>query len=289
MLAKLTKGNLSQSERPHDLIDWADLDLDVKAPDGVLGQGAFGTVYRAGWNNHPVAVKMFNTVGVLDPASTKKLYLEANLMSMLPQHPNVVRYYGVVLQKPHYALIIELCGVPGPEPGDPDMHTLADVLSKRSYNLPWAERLVLASSIAAGMAHLHGARVGPAKRPVVHGDLKAANVLLTAAGYGGNVSSRFVPKIADFGLARIRGSMSTTFSSAKPGGNSVGTLLWMAPEVMAGGGVGEASDVYSFGMVLFELLSRKLPFESAAEASLAPSFPTHCPSSMFDPVSKNLL
>ena len=265
VLAKLSKGSLPQSERPHDLIDWADMDIDVEAAGSVLGQGAFGTVYRGGWNANPVAVKMFVTAGVLDPANTKKLYLEANLMSMLPQHPNVVRYFGVVLQKPHYALVIELCGVPGPHPDDPAMHTLADVLRKLSYAVPWAERLALASGIAAGMAHLHGARVGPVKRSVVHGDLKAANVLLMAAGYGGDGLSRFVPKIADFGLARIRGSMSATFSAAaRPGAHSVGTLLWMAPEVMAGGSVGEASDVYSFGMVLFELLARRLPFESAA-------------------------
>lgn len=230
-------------------------------------------------------------------------------MSSIPPHPNVVRLFGCVLHRPHYALVMEFCGVPPARDGGDALHSLQQLLAEPRAELPWLERLSLATGIAAGMAHLHGARVGPNGRPVVHADLKSANVLLAQAPAGFS-RFRLVPKIADFGLSRLRGQVSTTTAAGAAGGGaglaaSAGTRAWMAPELFRGARATEASgaraagspssplhpatrhppptpscrsflvqsraDVYAFGVVLFELLSRRLPFAEAEDPLAVPA------------------
>lgn len=134
----------------------------------------------------------------------------------------------------------------------------------------WRERLLLASGIASGMQHLHHLRVGPHKRAIVHGDLKASNVLLTAGGPFDE--ARFIPRISDFGLSRLsRGTLSrsnsggqgTVGAGATQGRRSpAGTLAWMAPELLppASRRNTPESDVYSYGIVLWEIACRAAPF-----------------------------
>lgn len=222
-----------------------------------------------------------------------QLYREANLMASIPPHPNVVRFFGCVLQRPNYALVMEFCGIQALREGGDPVHSLQQLLAEPRAELPWPERLSLATGVAAGMAHLHGeklwskvtlllrylihwvspaqagvrctagvrllrrltrppalpstpagARVGPNGRPVVHADLKSANVLLAQAS--GFSRFRFVPKIADFGLSRLRGQATTTSvglagADGAGGGGSAGTRAWMAPEQFRGGRATEAS------------------------------------------------
>lgn len=128
----------------------------------------------------------------------------------------------------------QFCGVQALHEDGDSIHSLQRLLSEPRADLPRPERISLARGIAAGMAHLHGASVGPNARPVIHADLKSANVLLspTTPGFG---TAQYVPKISDFGLSRLRGSVTATANSAGAPGGASGTLAWMAPELLGGG------------------------------------------------------
>lgn len=181
----------------------------------------------------------------------------------------MVRYFGVVLSKPNYALVMEYCAVRLPAPGAPWATSLHALLSETAVAVPWRERLHIASGVAAGMQHLHNLRVGPHKRTIVHGDLKASNVLLTAGGPFDD--SRWTPRISDFGLSRLsKGTLSRSDSGPGGGGGggggrrdaAAGTLAWIAPELLppAVRRATQESDVYSFGVLLWEIAARKGPF-----------------------------
>jgi len=151
------------------------------------------------------------------------------------EHPNIIRFIGVVKQdevnKDPVSILLELA--PG---GD-----LEDLYTDRNEALPWDDRVRrLLQGVAQGMAYL-------AQRDIVHRDLKALNVLL----FPGDL-----PKIADFGIARKR----ENFAAAE------GTLIFIAPEVLNGDEPSEQSDVFSFAMLMYELLFRTFPYTHSSEA-----------------------
>jgi eukaryotic-like serine/threonine-protein kinase len=114
--------------------------------------------------------------------------------------------------------------------------------------LPDDETERIARDLAAGLAHAH-------ERGVVHRDLKPANVLFGAAGHA---------KIADFGLARLGNAAGPTSA-----GIVLGTAAYIAPEQVAGEPASPASDVYAFGVILFRMLTGRLPFEAVDGIALA--------------------
>ena len=119
----------------------------------------------------------------------------------------------------------------------------------------------VAREVAAGLAHAH-------KRGVVHRDLKPANVLFGAAGHA---------KLADFGLARLGDSPSLTGA-----GTVLGTAAYIAPEQVAGLPATPATDVYSFGAMLFRMLTGRLPFEAEDAVTMASMHRDRPPPSLFD-------
>lgn len=141
------------------------------------------------------------------------------------RHPSVTTVMGAVLGK-EPMLVMEYM----------TLGSLYDLLMNESYPFESDVLLFMLRDVVQGMRFLH-----TADPPIVHGDLKAANVLIT---------ENFKAKVADFGL-----------SQKKRLGN-VGTPLWMAPEILAGGVSTPESDVYAFGIMLVEIFSRKDPYSN---------------------------
>jgi serine/threonine-protein kinase len=170
----------------------------------------------------PVAVKLLSSAG-----TAPRFEREARSAAPL-SHPNIVGVfdYGAFEGRPY--LVLEY--VPG--------GTLAERLSAP---LPDEEVAEIARDIAAGLAHAH-------EHGIVHRDLKPSNVLFDGEGRA---------KIADFGVARTLSDATLTTTGAV-----VGTAQYMAPEQATGGEVGPESDVYAFGVILFQMLTGRPPFEA---------------------------
>lgn len=222
-----------------------------------LGKGAFGTVYLAMWRQTEVALKMLHDAGdALNEGDTSEFEREAGTLSQI-RHPSLVSYFGCGMAQlagtadPRPFMVIELMAG----------GTLRDLLSDAAKGFEWPARVQCLQQIASGVAHLHG--MSP---PLVHRDLKAENVMCsTPNGAGG-----LVFKVGDFGTATaFEDSTKSRATLVKTLG--VGSPLWMAPEVMSGKH-GEAQysykvDVYSFSMVMYEVLTRELPFFDVPDAS----------------------
>jgi eukaryotic-like serine/threonine-protein kinase len=190
----------------------------------LLGRGGMSEVWLAHdlELERPVAVKLLSSAG-----TAPRFEREARSAASL-SHPNIVGVfdYGQVDGRPY--LVLEY--VPG--------GTLAERLSAP---VPDEEVAEIARDIAAGLAHAH-------EHGIVHRDLKPSNVL-----FDGEERA----KIADFGVARALSDATLTTTGAV-----VGTAQYMAPEQASGGEVGPESDVYAFGVILFELLTGRPPFEA---------------------------
>eukprot|EP00965_Chrysotila_dentata_P134978 4464489-Pleurochrysis_carterae.AAC.1 len=146
------------------------------------------------------------------------------------RHPNVVRYLGAVVEPPTYCLVTEYCD-------GRDLHAALQV------PIPPGFVLRVSAGVAAGMLYLH-------KNKVIHRDLKGPNILLEGAGG---------VKLIDFGLATLMPECSTGGGMLTA---EMGTYRWMAPEVVRHEPYSTSADVYSFAMVLFELLTHQIPWPS---------------------------
>ena len=152
------------------------------------------------------------------------------------RHPNVVLFLGAVIQSPTLSIVCELMPLGS-------LHSLLHGKSRGGVELSSNGRLrrQMAQDCARGMSYLHSR-----SPPVVHHDLKPANLL---------VDSHWTLKVSDFGMSRLK--HNTYLSSNSPGG----TPEWMAPEVLRNDPTDENSDVYSFAVILWELMTLKYPWE----------------------------
>ncbi|CAK9212711.1 unnamed protein product [Sphagnum troendelagicum] len=201
----------------------------------LLGEGSFSHVYKANLDYGIfAAVKRLEKNG---KHGENAFQAEVDLMSKI-RHPNLVALLGFSSDGPEHLLVYEL------------MHngSLHDQLHGPSHGsgLSWHLRLKIALEAARGLEHLHD----HCKPAVIHRDFKASNILLDA---------RFNAKVSDFGLAIAN-------PEGNPPKNSVqvqGTFGYVAPEYLMNGSLTEKSDVYGFGVVLLELLTGRLPVDSA--------------------------
>jgi hypothetical protein len=208
-----------------------------------LGSGSYGDVCRGTWQHSDVAIKKLK-ISRLAPATLESFKTEAEIMWGL-RHDNIVQLYGVSVDNPgHYCLVMELM----------PQCSLFDVIHN-GQPFEWKVRYSIASDIAKGLSLLHD-------RGVIHQDLKSPNVL---------IGDGMRAKITDFGLAQVKTETSTLASTmpreqtstgqAKP----AGTLRWMAPELFRRRAKATTqSDIHSYGMILWELVSRAIPFADAA-------------------------
>uniref|UniRef100_A0A671QBS6 Mitogen-activated protein kinase kinase kinase n=1 Tax=Sinocyclocheilus anshuiensis TaxID=1608454 RepID=A0A671QBS6_9TELE len=201
----------------------------------IIGVGGFGKVYRGTWKDQEVAVKAARQ----DPdedikATADSVKQEAKLFSML-QHPNIIKLEGVCLEEPNLCLVMEYARG----------GTLNRALTGR--RIPPHILVNWAVQIARGMQYLHEEAVVP----IIHRDLKSSNILLLEKIENDGIGRKIL-KITDFGLAR-EWHKTTKMSAA-------GTYSWMAPEVIKSSLFSKGSDVWSYGVLLWELLTGEVPY-----------------------------
>jgi serine/threonine-protein kinase len=203
---------------------------------GLLGRGGMGEVYRADdlKLGQPVALKFLPGALSSDPVRRERFFAEVRITRQLA-HPNICRVYDIAEVDGQHFLSMEFI----------DGEDLASLLKRIGY-LPNEKALEIARQLLAGLAAAH-------ERGVLHRDLKPSNIMLDGHGR---------VRITDFGLA-----IATT-ESDQPVGDVSGTPAYMAPEQLAGKGATVRSDVYSLGLVLYEILSGKKAFTSLTIAAL---------------------
>uniref|UniRef100_A0A5B7BBL6 Protein kinase domain-containing protein n=1 Tax=Davidia involucrata TaxID=16924 RepID=A0A5B7BBL6_DAVIN len=229
-----------------------------------LGSGTYGTVYHGKWRGTDVAIKRIKKSCFTGRSSEQErliieFWREAEILSKL-HHPNVLAFYGVVQDGPGgtLATVAEYM-VDG---------SLRHVLLRKDRHLDRRRRLIIAMDAAFGMEYLHS-------KNIVHFDLKCDNLLVNLKD-----PSRPICKVGDFGLSKIK--RNTLVS-----GGVRGTLPWMAPELLNGSSnkVSEKVDVFSFGIVLWEILTGEEPYANMhygaiiggiVSNTLRPSIPSFC-------------
>ncbi|XP_034008435.1 mitogen-activated protein kinase kinase kinase 21 isoform X1 [Trematomus bernacchii] len=201
----------------------------------IIGVGGFGKVYRGTWKDQEVAVKAARQDPDEDIAATAGgVKQEGKLFSML-QHPNIIKLEGVCLEEPNLCLVMEYARG----------GTLNRALTGR--RIPPHILVNWAVQIARGMLYLHEEAVVP----IIHRDLKSCNILLFETIENDDIGRKTL-KITDFGLAR-EWHRTTKMSAA-------GTYSWMAPEVIKSSLFSKGSDVWSYGVLLWELLTGEVPY-----------------------------
>nr|XP_032646627.1 mitogen-activated protein kinase kinase kinase 21 [Chelonoidis abingdonii] len=222
-------------------IDFQHLELQE-----IIGVGGFGKVYRATWRGQEVAVKAARQ----DPdedimATAESVRQEAKLFSML-KHPNIIELHGVCLREPNLCLVMEFAR------GGSLNRALAGAAttcggSRWGRRVPPHILVNWAVQIARGMLYLHEEAIVP----ILHRDLKSSNILLLQKIEHDDICNKTL-KITDFGLAR-EWHRTTKMSAA-------GTYAWMAPEVIKSSVFSKGSDIWSYGVLLWELLTGEVPY-----------------------------
>jgi eukaryotic-like serine/threonine-protein kinase len=218
---------------------------------GTLGEGGMGRVYRARdlRLDRDVAIKMLADHLAQDDEMIVRFEREARAVAAL-SHPNIRAIHELALVNGRLFAVMELL----------EGESLRAVLQRAP--LPWRQAAEIAIGIAQGLAAAHD-------KQIVHRDLKPENVFVTADGR---------VKILDFGLARTRSPLfavqddsATTIGLLTQAGTVLGTLGYMSPEQVRGGEVEPASDVFSFGCLLYEMLTGRRAFarDSPAETMAA--------------------
>ena len=160
--------------------------------------------------------------------SLKDFLSECHAMEAL-RHPNIVLFLGACTKSPNFCIVLEYCS----------RGSLWGILQNEKIPLPWELRRNICLDAAKGVLYLH--QCNP---PILHRDLKSLNLLLDDGMHC---------KLADFGWTRSLSNYMT---------NKIGTYQWMAPEVISGKVYTEKADVFSFGIIMWEVASREPPYKS---------------------------
>ncbi|XP_023031006.1 mitogen-activated protein kinase kinase kinase 7 [Drosophila willistoni] len=195
-----------------------------------VGHGSYGVVCKAVWRNQLVAVKEF-----FASAEQKDIEKEVKQLSRV-KHPNIIALHGISSWHQSTYLIMEYA-----EGGS--LHNFLHGKVQPAYSL--AHAMSWARQCALGLDYLHAMT----PKPLIHRDVKPLNLLLTNKGRN--------LKICDFGTVADKNTMMT---------NNRGSAAWMAPEVFAGSKYTEKCDIFSWAIVLWEVLSRKQPFKDIDNA-----------------------
>jgi len=207
---------------------------------GLLGKGGMGEVYSARDTrlHRTVAIKILPTDKTADPERKKRFIQEARAASAL-NHPNIVTLHDIANDSGIHYMVME--HVPG--------KSLDKMIAPKGLPLP--EALGFAAQIASALAAAHAAGI-------VHRDIKPANVMVTGESH---------VKVLDFGLAKLAGTARdpegdtvTARNELTEAGTVLGTASYMSPEQALGRPLDHRTDIFSLGVVLYELISGQRPF-----------------------------
>lgn len=203
-----------------------------------IGIGGMATVYKAKDNilKRNVAVKVLRDEFTTDEEFIKRFNTEAQAAASLT-HPNIVSIYDVGHEDNLYFIVMEL--IQG--------KTLKQIITEDGV-LPWKWSINIAIQIASALEIAH-------KNNIVHRDIKPHNIIITEDG---------VAKVTDFGIAKaVSNSTITAF------GTTIGSVHYFSPEHARGGFTDEKSDIYSLGVVMYEMLTGRVPFDADTPVSVA--------------------
>ena len=206
----------------------------------VVGKGGMATVYKARDNllNRYVAVKVLKDEYSKDEVFVKRFRTEAQSAASLI-HPNIVSVFDVGEDKGISYIVMELL----------ESKTLKDYIEEKG---PLSSELTLkiAAQIASALEAAH-------KAHIVHRDIKPQNIIL---------NQNLVAKVTDFGIAKVTNTTSATITSF---GKTMGSVHYFSPEHAKGGYTDAKSDLYSLGVVMYEMATGKLPFDAGSPVSVA--------------------
>ena len=204
-----------------------------------IGNGGMAMVYKAKDQvlNRYVAVKILRDEFTTDTEFIKRFEAEAQAAASI-SHPNIVSVYDVGNEGNLYYIVMEL--VQG--------KTLKEIIVEEGGPLPWKWSLNIAIQIASALEVAH-------KNKIVHRDIKPHNIIITEDG---------IAKVTDFGIAKaVSNSTITSF------GTTIGSVHYFSPEHARGGYTDTKSDLYSLGVVMYEMLTGRVPFDADTPVSVA--------------------
>lgn len=215
-----------------------------------VGTGCTAEVFRAMWGDRVVAVKQIDwNKSNMGHKEQRAFDREVAIMPRL-QHENLVAFLGVCSQQRPFKILTEFCA------GGCCFELLHNC---DQVDLQWPQQFKMCKDVASAMNYLHS--FDP---QIVHRDLKSLNLLLRDMVTGPKDTP--VVKVSDFGLSRMKDA-----GAADDWGKmtiAAGTCHWMAPEVFQGTDYDEKVDIYSYAMILFEIICREIPFEEEEPAQV---------------------
>ena len=204
-----------------------------------IGNGGMAMVYKAKDQvlNRFVAIKILRDEFTTDEEFIKRFSIEAQSAASIT-HPNIVSVYDVGNEGNLYYIVMEL--IKG--------KTLKEIIIEEGGALPWKWSTNIAIQIASALETAH-------KNNIVHRDIKPHNIIITEDG---------IAKVTDFGIAKaVSNSTITAF------GSTIGSVHYFSPEHAKGGYTDSKSDLYSLGVVMYEMLTGKVPFDADTPVSVA--------------------
>ena len=219
-----------------------------------IGNGGMATVYKATDKilKRQVAVKILRDEFTTDEEFIRRFEVEAQSAARLT-HPNIVSIYDVGVDGNLHFIVMEL--IQG--------KTLKEIIVEEQGPLPWKWSVNVAIQIAQALEMAH-------RNNIIHRDIKPHNIIITEDG---------IAKVTDFGIAKaVSNSTITAF------GTTIGSVHYFSPEHARGGFTDAKSDIYSLGVVMYEMLTGKVPFDADTPVSVALK---HMQEEPIEPIDKN--
>ncbi|CAN4107315.1 unnamed protein product [Withania somnifera] len=241
---------------PFDGVDVWEIDHQLLNFEYKIASGSYGDLYKGTYCSQEVAIKILKSERLNTELQTE-FAQEVYIMRKV-RHKNVVQFIGACTRPPNLCIVTEYMSG----------GSIYDYLHKQKGSFKLPTLLKVAIDVSKGMNYLH-------QNNIIHRDLKAANLLM---------DENEVIKVADFGVARVKAQTGVMTAET-------GTYRWMAPEVIEHKPYDHKADVFSFGVVVWELLTGKLPYEyltplqaaiGVVQKGLRPTIPKHTPSKLVE-------